>query len=77
MKTRNLFIAVLAITVVAFGAAQLFAAVTESSTNVPLAIPDNGNVNSTLNFSVNGTITDANLTVDITHTWDDDIEPRL
>ena len=77
MKTRNLFIAVLAIIVVAFGAAQLFAAVTESSTNVPLAIPDPGNVNSTLNFSVNGTITDANLTVDIAHTWNDDIELRL
>ena len=77
MKTRNLFIAVLAITVVAFGAAQLFAAVTESSTNVPLAIPDFGNVNSTLNFSVNGTITDANLTVDIAHTWNDDIELTL
>ncbi len=52
-------------------------AVTESSTNVPLAIPDNGNVNSTLNFSVAGTITDANLTVDIAHTWNDDIELRL
>ncbi|MBP9146353.1 MAG: proprotein convertase P-domain-containing protein [Thermoanaerobaculia bacterium] len=77
MKTRNLFIAVLALVVVAFGAAQLFAAVTESSTNVPLAIPDNGNANSTLNFSVNGTITDANLTVNITHTWDSDIALTL
>ncbi len=77
MKTRNLFIAVLAIVVVAFGAAQLFAAVTESSTNVPLAIPDDGNVNSTLNFSVNGTISDANLTVTITHTWNGDIALTL
>jgi subtilisin-like proprotein convertase family protein len=77
MKNRNLLLAVLCLTVVAFGAAQLFAAVTESSTNVPLAIPDNSSVNSTLNFSVNGTITDANLTVAITHTWNDDIELRL
>ena len=47
MKTRNLLLAVIALSVVAFGAAQLYAAVTESSTNVPLAIPDNGNGNST------------------------------
>ena len=77
MKSRNLLLAVLALSVVAFGAAQLYAAVTEPSTNVPLAIPDNGSVNSTLNFSVNGTISDANLTVDIAHTWNDDIELRL
>lgn len=77
MKTRNLLLAVLALVVAVFGAAQLYAAVTEPSTNVPLAIPDNGNVNSTLNFSVNGTITDANLDVNITHTWNDDIELRL
>ena len=62
---------------VVLGAVQLFAAVTESSTNVPLAIPDNGNVNSTLNFSVAGTITDANLTVNIAHTWDSDIQLTL
>jgi subtilisin-like proprotein convertase family protein len=73
MKTRNLFLVVLCLTVGAFGAAQLFAAVTEASTDVPKAIPDNGNTTSTLNFSVNGTITDANLTVSITHTWNDDI----
>jgi serine protease len=62
---------------VAFGAVQIFAAVTESSTNVPLAIPDAGAVASTLNFSVNGTITDANLTVAITHTWNDDLDVTL
>ena len=68
---------------VAFGAVQIYAAVTESSTNVPLTIPDAtsstvpGVVDSTLTFSVNGTISDANLTVDITHTWNDDIELRL
>ena len=68
---------------VVLGAVQLFAAVTESSTNVPLAIPDGtagpvpGIVNSTLNFSVAGTISDANLTVDITHTWNSDIRLTL
>lgn len=62
---------------VVFGAVKMYAAVTEPSTNVPLAIPDAGNVNSTLNFSVNGTISDVNLTVDITHLWNDDIELRL
>ncbi len=77
MKTRNLMLAVLALAVVAFGAAQLYAAVTIPSTNVPLAIPDLGNVNSTLNFTVNGTITDANMTVDITHTWDSDVALTL
>lgn len=77
MKTRNLLLAVVALAVVAFGAAQLYAAVTEPSTNVPLAIPDNGTVNSTLNFSVNGTITDANLTVNIAHTWNADIRLTL
>jgi subtilisin-like proprotein convertase family protein len=77
MKSRNLLLAVLCLTVVVFGAAQLYAAVTEPSTNVPLPIPDNSSVNSTLNFSVNGTISDANLTVTITHTWNDDIELTL
>lgn len=77
MRNRSIVGPVLCAVLVGFGALQLFAAVTESSTNVPLAIPDNGNVNSTLNFSVNGTITDANLTVDIAHAWNDDIELRL
>lgn len=77
MRNRSIVGPVVCAVLVGFGALQLFAAVTESSTNVPLAIPDNGNVNSTLNFSVNGTITDANLTVDIAHTWNDDIELRL
>ena len=77
MKNRKLIVPLLALTLVAVGAAQLFAAVTESSTNVPLAIPDAGNVNSTLNFSVNGTISDANLTVNITHTWDSDLALTL
>ena len=76
MKTKSFVLLIIAVLVVV-GAVQLFAAVTEPSTNVPLAIPDAGNVNSTLNFSVNGTISDVNLTVGITHTWNDDIELRL
>jgi subtilisin-like proprotein convertase family protein len=74
---KKLLVPLLTLGVFSLGTVPLFAAVTESSTNVPLAIPDNGNVDSTLNFSVNGTITDANLTVDIAHTWNDDIELRL
>lgn len=72
---------------VIFGAVKIYAAVTETSTNVPLVIPDAttdggggtvpGVVSSTLNFSVNGTISDVNLNVAITHTWNDDIEIRL
>ena len=67
----------LAVALLGVGTARLFAAVTQSSTDVPKAITDNGNINSTLNFAANGTITDANLTFSITHTWDDDIEIRL
>jgi subtilisin-like proprotein convertase family protein len=77
MKSRTFVGPLVSAMLVALGAVQIYAAVTESSTNVPLAIPDNGNVNSTLNFSVNGTITDVNLTVDVAHTWNDDIELRL
>lgn len=77
MRNRSVIGLLACTSLVAFGALQMYAAVTESSTNVPLAIPDNGNVNSTLTFSVNGTISDANLTVDVAHTWNDDIELRL
>lgn len=77
MKIRNLIVLLSALALVALGAAQLFASVTQSSTNVPLAIPDNGNVNSTLNFSINGTVTDVNLTVSITHTWNADLRLAL
>lgn len=77
MKKSYVRLAALAAVIAFVGAVRIRAAVTESSTNVPLAIPDAGNINSTLNFSVNGTITDANLTVSITHTWADDIELRL
>ena len=67
----------------AVGGATIHAAVTQSSTDVPKTIPDGpapnttASVNSTLNFTVAGTITDANLTVTITHTFESDIELRL
>ncbi len=77
MKNRNLIVPLMALALVAVGAAQLFAAVTESSTNVPVAIPDNGSTTSTLNFSVAGTITDANLTFTIAHAWDSDVVVSL
>ncbi len=77
MKKQKISMLTVCCALVAFGALRLFAAVTESSTNVPLAIPDNSSVNSTLNFSVNGTISDANLTVNISHAWDADIRLSL
>jgi subtilisin-like proprotein convertase family protein len=77
MTVRSVSLRLAYTALAALAAIQVYAAVTESSTNVPQAIPDNGNVNSTLNFSVNGTITDANLDVDITHTWNNDIEVTL
>ncbi len=66
------------------GAVQLYAAVTVSSTNVPLAIPDNGSVVSTLvvdtttvpggvGFPTPWNLTDVNVGFSITHTWNDDI----
>ena len=77
MKRQGLSILMVCCALIGFGAFRVLAVVTESSTNVPLAITDNGSINSTLTFSVNGTISDANLTVNITHTWNDDIELRL
>ncbi len=79
MKLKNVLVLVLAVAAVALAATGIQAAVSQSSTNVPLAIPDGpaGNVNSTLNFSVAGTITDANVQFSITHTWDSDIRVTL
>ncbi len=77
MKKQRLFVLMVCCALVAFGAFRVLAVVTESSTNVPLAIPDNGNIDSTLTFSVNGTISDANLTVNITHTWNADLRLTL
>lgn len=77
MKKLNLRFAALVAAIAVIGAVRIYAAITQSSTNVPLAIPDNGNVNSTLNFTVAGTISDVNLTVDVTHTWDADIQLTL
>ncbi len=66
------------------GAASLYATVTVSSTNVPVAIPDNGSTTSTLvvdNTTVSNpgsiappwNITDLNVQFSVTHTWDDDV----
>lgn len=77
MGIRRLVAPVLTLALVALGAAQLYAAVTESSTDVPKAIPDNSSTTSTLNFSVTGTIIDANLTFNISHAWDSDIVVSL
>jgi subtilisin-like proprotein convertase family protein len=61
----------------AVGGATIHAAVTVNSTDVPKPIPDLGNVNSVLNFTVAGTITDANVGWSVTHTFDADLEFRL
>jgi subtilisin-like proprotein convertase family protein len=70
------------------GASRLYAAVSVASTSVPVAIPDNGNVNSTLvvdsttvpggvGFPGAWAVTDANLQFSVTHTWDSDVLIRL
>jgi subtilisin-like proprotein convertase family protein len=61
----------------AVGAARIHAAVTIPSTDVPKVIADLSSVTSTLNFTVTGTITDANLLVNIRHTWDGDVGIQL
>lgn len=68
-----------AVLVLGAGAAKVYAVVSIASTNVPLAIPDNGSTASTLNFTAGGaaTITDANVQFSITHTWDSDIVVSL
>lgn len=61
-----------------FGA-QVYAQVTVTSTNVPLPIPDGGNVSSTLTFPVSTTngITDVDVQFSITHTWDSDVRVTI
>lgn len=58
----------------------IISCVTGNSTNVPLVIPTTANatVNSTLNITgQTGTISDANVTLDITHTWVNDLTITL
>jgi subtilisin-like proprotein convertase family protein len=57
----------------AIGAVSIHAAVTIPSTDVPKTIDDQTKVTSMLNYIVNGTVTDANLLVNIRHTWDGDV----
>jgi len=64
--------------VLAVGAMSIHAAVTVPSTNVPKTILDNATVTSTLNFTVNGTTTDVDVSnINIQHTWDGDVEISL
>ncbi|MDK2771150.1 MAG: M12 family metallo-peptidase [Flavobacterium sp.] len=50
-----------------------------SSTNVPLTIATTANVtiNSTLNIPTGGTISDVNITMNVTHTWINDLTATL
>ena len=70
---------VLVISLMALVGATVYAAVTESSVDVPKAIPDNvpAGVLSALTFSVAGTITDVNVTVNIAHTYNADLDIYL
>jgi len=45
-----------------------------NSTNVPLPIPDNPTISSTLIISDNFTINDVNVTINLTHTFDGDLD---
>lgn len=50
-----------------------------SSSNVPVTIPTSANVtvNSTLNVSTSGIISDVNISLDITHSWVNDVTITL
>lgn len=52
---------------------------TATSTNVPITIPTTANVtaNSTLNVTSTNTVSDANVTIDITHSWVNDMTITL
>jgi len=47
------------------------------SSDTPIAIPDPGTVNSSINVPDGLTIDDVNLTLDITHSWDEDLDVYL
>jgi len=47
------------------------------STDTPIAIPDPGTVTSTINVPDSFTIDDVNVTLDITHSWDEDLDVYL
>lgn len=61
-----------------FSTGQIACAST-SSTNIPLTISASGapTVNSTLNIPAGGTISDINITMNITHTWINDLTAIL
>lgn len=64
--------------VLLFGA-QIAGAAVYTSTNVPLAIPDNNvtGVSSTITITDSYLITDLNITIRITHIFDGDLDIRL
>jgi subtilisin-like proprotein convertase family protein len=87
MMRKALALTAAALAVVA-GSVQLYAAVTVSSTNVPVAIPDTSSTTSTLSvdtttvpggvgFPTPWNMTDVNVSFSITHTWDDDVFVRI
>lgn len=82
MKTYKSLAVAAGVLTLAVSAARLYAAVSVASTDVPKPIPDAvgavpGTVSSTLAFVVAGTITDANVQFNITHTWDSDVRVTL
>jgi subtilisin-like proprotein convertase family protein len=42
---------------------------TTNSTNVPITVPDNGTGTSTITIASGGTISDVNVTMNVSHTW--------
>jgi len=79
MKKIQTVAAILAGAVLGLGAAQVYAQVSVPSTNVPVSILDLTTVTSTLNFTVTTTngVTDADVQLNITHTFDADLEIQL
>ncbi len=75
MKKNRVVLVVCALAL-AVGAVQIFAAVTLPGGGAPVDIPDNSNVAVTLT-APGGTVSDVNLTVNITHTWNADIRLSL
>jgi subtilisin-like proprotein convertase family protein len=75
MKTYKSLAVAAGVLTLAVSAARLYAAVSVASTDVPKPIPDGPNpgVASVLSFVVAGTVTDANVQFNITHTWDADV----
>ncbi len=77
MKITKYVLVILAsvtLTLVAGTGVALAATATYDSTDVPVAIPDNTTVTSILNVPCGGAIIDVNVALDITHTFDADLD---